>query len=135
MPDGIILIDSNWLFLTRLRNIMDDEILKEFKDKAVIDRNEILFHEQDTIQLIQRCREQNKKILGIETFILDPPYIQPMDFYDYTSLYYANFDPEQYFQKYHIKKYTDSGRWADAIQFVKDRIGRGWLFEIDYERY
>ena len=107
--------------------------MREFENKAIKDRNEILFREKDAIQLIQKCHELNKKILGIETFILDPPYIQPMDYFDYTSSAYDTFDPEQYYQKYHVKKYTDSGRWADAIQFVKDRIGRGWLFEIDYE--
>jgi hypothetical protein len=112
---------------------MNDEITREFEHKAIKDRNEILFREQDAIELIQRCRKLNKKILGIETFILDPPYIQPMDDFDYTSSDYDDFEPEAYYQKYHIRKYTDSGRWADAIQFVKDRFGRGWLFEIDYE--
>ncbi len=36
---------------------------------------------------------------------------------------------------YIAKRYqlTDAGRWADAIQFVKDRAGKGWLFEINYE--
>jgi hypothetical protein len=113
---------------------MNDEILRDFKDKAVKYRNETLFREEDAIQLIYKCQQLNKKILGIETFILTPPSIQPMDYVDYTARYYKDFEPEQYFQKYHIKKYTDTGHWAEAIQFVKDRIGRGWLFEINYEK-
>ncbi len=111
---------------------MNDEIMKEFENKAVHYRNEILFHELDAIPLIQRCQKLNKKILGIDAFELKSPGIQPKDYFDYTG-FYDDFDPEQYFQKYHVKKYTDSGRWADAIQFVKDRAYKGWLFEIVYE--
>jgi|WetSurMetagenome_2_1015567.scaffolds.fasta_scaffold549192_2 hypothetical protein len=112
---------------------MNDEIMREFENKAVIYRNETLFHEQDAIQIITKCCERNKNILGIESFKLVPPGIQPLDNFDYTSNDYDDFEPEQYYQKYHIVKYADSGHWAEAIQFVKDRVGRDWLFEIDYE--
>jgi hypothetical protein len=111
---------------------MNDQIMKEFGKKALKNWGENLFYEQDAILLIQKCRELNIKILGVETFILNPPYTQPMDYFDYTGDY-DDFEPKEYEKKYHIKKYTDSGRWADAIQFVKDHAGQGWLFEIEYE--
>jgi hypothetical protein len=113
---------------------MNDEIMREFKDKAVIDWNEIMFHEHDAIQIIQKCQKLNKKILGIEAFRIMPQGIQPMDYFDYTARFYADFEPSRYFEMYHVKKYTDIGHWTEAIQFIKDRIGRGWLFEIDYDR-
>jgi hypothetical protein len=112
---------------------MTDEIMSEYDCKAVKYENEILFHEQDAIEIIKKCQELNRKILGIETFVLDPPYIEPMDDFDYTSIYYKNFDPEVYFTKYHICKNADLGHWAEATQFIKERSDRGWLFEIDYE--
>lgn len=114
--------------------MMNDKIIREFKDKAVNYHDIILFHGQDAIKLVEKCRELKINILGIDAFELKSPGIQPRDYFDYTG-FYDDFEPEKYFQKYHVRKYSDSGRWADAIQFVKDRIGQGWLFEISYEKF
>lgn len=110
-----------------------DTIIEEFKDKAIMHGEIYTFKSSDAIAIIQRCRKLGHKVYGIDAFEIKEPYIQPMDYSDYTGDAYKNYDPEKYYQKYHAKKNFDLGHWEEAIQFIKDRSNEGWYFEVVYE--
>lgn len=110
-----------------------EQILEEFKDKAINHGGIYLFETIDAIAVIERCRELEKRILGIDAFEISGQYIQPMDYSDYSDANYEDLDPDKYYQRFHIKQNIDTGHWEKAKQFIRDRANKGWVFEIVYK--
>jgi hypothetical protein len=110
-----------------------DKILKEFESVAIHRRNEYFLDADNARLFVARCKEASVKLIGIESFLIDGPTIEPMDDIDYDSSTYQEFEPHWYYEKYHIQKDRDSGHWQESIQYVKDRKDTGWVFEFSYE--
>jgi len=110
-----------------------DEIEKKFHDKAIIRGDEYLFPAQDALRVIESCFEKSKKIYGIDAFLITEHTMQIVDYIDYTTIGYKDFDELKYFSKYHVKKNSDAGHWLEAEQFIKDRVNNRWVFEIVYQ--
>jgi hypothetical protein len=111
-----------------------DPIRIEFFNREINSGGELAYTPQDTLDVIDRCRQLGKKILGFEAFIIRNDFIQPQDYFSYYPDTYDKYDPTEYFKQYHIKKNTDIGHWEEAKQYVRDRADNGWVFEIDYEK-
>jgi hypothetical protein len=111
-----------------------DIVRIEFFNRAIISGGEIAYAPEDSLDLIDRCRQLGKKILGFEAFIIRNDFIQPQDWISYYPDEYEPIDPEVYLKTYHIKKNTDIGHWEEAKQYVRDRADNGWVFEIAYEK-
>jgi len=75
----------------------------------------------------------NKRIFGIDAFVIIKKTTQVVDYIDYTATYYKDFEESKYFSKYHVKKNSDAGHWMEAEKFIKDRMNNEWIFEIVYE--
>lgn len=110
-----------------------DDIVRPFYWKGTIRGGQYLFDTDDSIAIIERCRERDKKILGIDAFKDYGSQIEMMDYVYYEGKGYDNFDPAKYFDKYHIKKNSDAGHWQEATQFIRDRKDQGRVFEIVYD--
>lgn len=54
-----------------------DKIYKEFRSSAIVMKGILLLNAETAILVIQRCKELNLKILGIDTFIVDNKGAQP----------------------------------------------------------
>lgn len=94
-----------------------DTLEIEFSNVAVTHLDMIMYRPKDALLLINRCKELNRKILGIDAFIVDGEKIQP-------SLEHSI--------DFSIKK-ADNGFWKEAEEFIKDRINDGFVFEIVYK--
>jgi hypothetical protein len=122
------------LFIITFSSINNwDEIGKAFFNRAIINAGELAYTPKDSLELIVQCRQHEKKIIGIDAFIITNLWVQPQFYYDFSGKDYAEFDPEKYFKTYHVKKNRDVGHWEESIQFIKENSEKGWVFEIDYE--
>jgi hypothetical protein len=110
-----------------------DEIIEEFKEKGILRARTYYFKANNALVIIQKCRILHKRILGIEAFIVAENITQVQEYIDYSSSSYDNMDESIYYSKFHVRKNSDAGHWLEAEQFIKDRINKGWLFEIVYE--
>jgi hypothetical protein len=110
-----------------------DKIRIEFFNRAILHGGELLYTSEDSLNIIERCRQLNKKIIAIDAFMIRDKFIQPQDYYYFSTQAYGEFDPEEYFKKYHVKKNSDSGHWEESLQYIKDNFNKNWVFEIDYE--
>lgn len=113
-----------------------DVIEKEFHDIAIIHHKLFLYRPLDAIKVIERCRELNKVVYGIDAFKLwEGDRIQPSMEHsiDYSGISYNQFEPDKYQVMYHIAKNADSGHWKEAIQFIMNRMELGYVFEIVYQ--
>jgi hypothetical protein len=111
-----------------------DKILEEFENKGVRQGPDYyIFHGNEAIAVIERCRELNRKIYGIDVFRTEEGN-EIVDYIDYTNIGYRDFDPARYFDEFHIEKDKDVGHWEEAKQFIKDRINSGYYFEVVYEK-
>jgi len=95
-----------------------DIIEKEFLEKAILRNNLFLYNKEDALAVIERCKQYNIWILGIDSFVIRDDYIQP--FLEYSS------------------DYSDLGKnnnvWKDASSFITDTIKKNneLVFEIVY---
>jgi hypothetical protein len=110
-----------------------DEIIEEFKAKGILRGLTYRFKANDALDIIQKCRILHKRILGIEAFIITEKITQVQEYIDYSSSSYDNMDESIYYSKFHVRKNIDAGHWLEAEQFVRDRMNKGWVFEINYE--
>jgi len=94
-----------------------DAIEAEFSNVSVIHLDMHMYYPKDALLLINRCRELNKKVLGIDAFIVDGEKIQP-------SLENSI--------DFSIKK-SDNGFWDEAEWFIKKYMNREFVFEIVYK--
>jgi hypothetical protein len=104
-----------------------------FEDGAVLRGCTYRYRGLDAVAIIERCREMEKRIYGIDAFEITDQTTRIADYIDYTGKSYDNWGASQYYLKYHIKKNADSGHWEEALQFVKDRNDKDWLYEIVHE--
>jgi hypothetical protein len=112
-----------------------DKILEEFKDRATIHGSIFFFNVQDSLKIIARCKELNRRIKRIETFILTDTTTQPQDYMIYAGGLYDSIDGKRYFELYHIQKNSDKGHWAEATHYIKEKakINPDYFFDIGYE--
>jgi hypothetical protein len=94
-----------------------DVLKAEFLNVAVTHLDMIMYHPEDALRVINRCRELNRKILGIDAFIVDGEKIQP-------SLEHSI--------DFSIKK-SDKGFWSEAEEFIRQYMNEGFVFEIVYK--
>ncbi|WP_078126082.1 hypothetical protein [Leptospira alexanderi] len=93
-----------------------NEIEKQFKSKAIIKGEIMLFSIKNALSFVEECRKNKISILGIDAFFLFDEKIQPSqeNSIDFSSSYYV--------QK------TDS-IYSDAINFLKHKNDQ-LFFEI-----
>lgn len=96
---------------------MDEQFEAEFSDVAITHLNLRMYYPKDALLLINRCRAVNKRILGLDAFIVDGEKIQPslensIDFSIQKSM---------------------NGFWDEAEEFIKQYLNREFVFEIVYK--
>jgi hypothetical protein len=131
LPATAIAISLTLVFRRRRR--MTNDIDAEFLSRGILLGRTYTFNSDDSLAIIERCRQMDRVIYGIESLIITDKITQVVDYMDYTAIYYFEFDKDKYFEKYHIAKESDRGHWAEAKQFVLDRKDEGLWFEIDHE--
>jgi len=95
-----------------------DIIARNFLDVAIKHNKMTLYYSQDAIKVVEKCQELNKRVYGIDAFILNEPYIQP--FLEFSRDYGDDHSDKVYTEAIrHIQKYSD----------------KGFVFEIVYEGY
>lgn len=96
-----------------------DIIEKEFYDIAIKRNKLFLYNKENALAVIERCKQLNIWILGIDAFIITGKYIQPYLEYssDYSSLN----------RKHDI--------WSIASDFIKNMIKENdqLIFEVGYD--
>jgi hypothetical protein len=105
---------------------------KEFLDKATIHRGDITYSEEDALEIVDRCKEENLKITYIEAYLITIRSIHPTDYMPYNDSSYFDYPPDLYQERYHVSKNADTGHWQEAKQWIRDRANQGWTFEIYY---
>jgi hypothetical protein len=75
----------------------------------------------NAVYFIEKCRENKRKILGIDSFIITENITQPVleESIDYTCSVY--------------KTIGDPNIWDTAISFIKARLNKEYMFEVVYE--
>ena len=92
-------------------------IEQEFKTKGILRGNAYRYQLEDAIAIINRCKELNKRILGIDSFIITEKVTQP--FLEHSIDFKIASDNDNI--------------WDEAISFVKSKGNMGFVFEIVYE--
>ncbi len=95
-----------------------DIVAGSFADVAIEHNQMALYHPQDAIRVIKKCKELNRRIYGIDSFVLNGPCIQPL----------LEFSTD-YGNGYSDKVYTE------AIEHIQKYSDKGLVFEIVYEGY
>ena len=109
-----------------------DNILEEFKSRGFrLGPDYYLFRADDATAKIKRCRELNKKIHGIDVFKNEEGN-EIVDYIDYTTIGYREWEPSKYYEKFHIEKDKDIGHWEEAKKFLEDRMHSEYVFELVY---
>ncbi|MDD2401323.1 MAG: hypothetical protein PHD60_03735 [Clostridia bacterium] len=91
----------------------------EFSNVAIMHLDMNMYYPKDALLLIRRCKELNKKILGIDAFIVDGEKIQP-------SLEHSI--------DFSIKKsQNEYGFWEEAENFIKQITNDKYVFEIVFK--
>jgi hypothetical protein len=109
-----------------------DKIRIEFFNGEINRGGELAYTAEDSLDVIDRCRQLGKKIVGIDAFIITKDFIQPQDYADYSEFMYKLSDMSHPIRTNIVVNPNDLGHWEEAKQFVKDRALKGWVFEIDY---
>lgn len=94
-----------------------EQFLMEFIKKGIKRGGVYMFDSKDAFEIINKCKINNVKILGIDSFKLTEQTTQPVlehsvDF----SILEEKFDC-----------------WLEAEKFIKERINKGFFFEIVYD--
>lgn len=94
-----------------------DLIESEFIERAIVRGNLLFFRAADAINVIERCYETNKRILGIDSFKITENATQPV---------------LEHSIDFSTTKRND-GSWVEAKKFIEDRINEHLVFEITYD--
>lgn len=94
-----------------------ETIEAEFSNVAITHLDIIMYRPKDALYVIDRCKTLNKKILGIDAFIVDGEKIQP--FLEH-SVDFTTTDSE-------------NGFWKEAKEFINEYINEEFVFEIVYK--
>ena len=94
-----------------------DIIEAEFYSVAVTHLKIVMYHPSDAIRVVQRCKELNRRILGLDAFTVNEPYIQPSleDSVDFST------------------SQSKDGFWAEAEEFLRRYLNSAFVFEVVYE--
>lgn len=92
-----------------------DLIENEFAQKAIIRGGTFLFRKSDAIDLINKCKELNMNILGIESFEIINNSIKPKEILDCSV-------DESY-----------GGHCSLAIEFIQQPFNQNLVFEVVYD--
>ena len=91
-----------------------DLIEKEFSGRAIIRGGIYLFQQSDAIDVVNKCKEQQYNILGVDSFEIIGNSILPKEILDCSI---------------NVKE----GNWSEAIRFILEPINQGLVFEIVYD--
>lgn len=91
-----------------------DLIEKEFGCKAVIRGRLYFYRPDDAIAVIEKCKQYNMRVLGIDAFICTNDTTQPVSEH---SVDYS-WTPDS---------------WPKAAEFIRKRADLGLVFEIVYD--
>lgn len=94
-----------------------DTIESIFSDVSIKHDTITLYYPNDAIRVIEKCKELDKKVYGIEAFRVNNQYIQPFMEFSTDYSYDVSSDP-----------------YAKAIEHIKKYSDRGFVFEIVYEK-
>lgn len=94
-----------------------DEIEQQFIGKGIVRGGVLFLNPTHAVELIDLCEKLNKRILGIDTFILTETETRPV--MEHTADYSMNGD-------------NLSGYWNEAREFVSERSSSGFVFEVVY---
>jgi hypothetical protein len=127
--------NDNLLFQVYFESTINWNTIRiEFFNREINEGGELAYAPEDSLDVIERCRQFGKKILWLEAFIINNDYIQPQDYISYYPDEYDELEPDEYYKRYHIQKNSDTGHWEEAKQYIRDRAVYGWVFEINYEK-
>jgi hypothetical protein len=93
-----------------------DLIEKEFTSRAIIRGGIYLFQQSDAIDVVNKCKEQQYNIIGVDSFEIIGNSIMPKEILDCT-----------------INTNTKERNWLEAIGFILVSINQGLVFEIVYD--
>jgi hypothetical protein len=91
-----------------------DLIEKEFSSRAIIRGGIYLFQQSDAIDVVNKCKEQQYNILGVDSFEIIGNSIMPKEILDCSIN-------------------AKEGNWSEAIRFILEPINQGLVFEIVYD--
>ena len=100
-----------------MNNTKRDTIKEQFQKEAIIYGNIWMYFIQVAVEVIERCRELNIPIHGLEAFRIQSFGIQP-----------SQADSTWFHDK-------NIGNWDEAITFIESKKTTEFIFEIWYEDY
>jgi RNAse (barnase) inhibitor barstar len=119
--------NSDFQFIDNIKNTINNEFIIRGKTKY--------YTAEGALEIISKCEKLNKIISGIEVLLITDKIIQSKDYIDYTAIYYKQYDPVKYLEKYRIQKNSDKGHWTEATHYIKEKekINPDYFFDIGYE--
>ena len=97
-----------------------NEIEDEFRSKSIQRGGILLFNPTDGISVIQKCHEENLKILGIDGFRLTATHIQPL--MEHSVDLSSDINPK-----------LEIDNWQRAEEFLRLREQLNLVFELVIE--
>ena len=98
-----------------MKNNQKDIIKETFQKRAVVYGNIWMYFTQVALEVIERCRELDIPIHGLDAFRIRSVGIQPSQT---NSLWFDD---------------KNIGNWDEAIAFIKSKEDTGFVFQIWYE--
>jgi hypothetical protein len=83
--------------------------------KAIIRGNLMFFYPNEAILFINKCKSQNRKILGIDAFKITETSTQPV------SEHSIDFS------------FKEADNWSESIKFIEERAKLGLVFEVIFD--
>ncbi len=90
-----------------------DLIEKEFRNRAIIREGTYLFKASDAIDVVNKCKELQLSILGVDSFEIIGKSILPKEIYNCSNV--------------------NKGNWINAIRFIQEPFNQGLVFEVVYD--
>ena len=112
---------------------MTDDIGQEFKRKGILSGRTYLFKVEEALSIIAKCERTRRSIYGIDVLVVTDKTTQVVDYIDYSAPTYSKFDEAEHFEKHYIGKGNNEGHWAEARQFITNRMNKGFFFDIVHE--
>ena len=91
-----------------------DLIEKEFSGRAIIRGGIYLFQQSDAIDVVNKCKELQLNILGVDSYEIIGNSILPKEILDCSIN-------------------ANEGNWSEAIRFIQEPFNQGLVFEIVYD--
>ncbi len=104
-----------------------DEIERQFEDKAVIRGKTPCYADDNALDIIERCQAMKMRIHGIDAFIITEKITWLQDYVDYSAA------SSEHYVEWLMSADGNGDIWSVAKQWIEERSGKGWMFEIVYE--